>query len=91
MDYLATYDIADPRRLRRIARLMQEFGVRVQKSVFECQLTDGDLLHLKEEAETLMDPDTDGVRFYPLLANARNKQTILGLGAVADFPRAYIA
>lgn len=37
---LVAYDIADPRRLRRIASVCEDFGVRVQKSVFEAWLDD---------------------------------------------------
>lgn len=35
---LIAYDITDPRRLRRVAQTCEDFGVRVQKSVFECWL-----------------------------------------------------
>ena len=34
MHYLVAYDIADPRRLRRVARLMERRATRCQKSVF---------------------------------------------------------
>lgn len=45
--YLATYDIGDPERLRRIYRLMRGYGDHVQLSVFLCELS------LKEKAELL--------------------------------------
>ena len=35
---LIGYDIADPKRLARVARVCEDFGVRVQYSVFECRL-----------------------------------------------------
>lgn len=38
MYYLITYDIASGRRLRRVAMLCKNYGVRIQKSVFECHL-----------------------------------------------------
>ena len=44
--YLIAYDISDPRRLRRVAKLLNRFGVRIQKSVFACDIDDrryGDL------------------------------------------------
>ncbi|MBR4611168.1 MAG: CRISPR-associated endonuclease Cas2 [Kiritimatiellae bacterium] len=36
--YLISYDIADPRRLQRVAKLLKRYGVRLQKSVFACDL-----------------------------------------------------
>ncbi|MCZ7641240.1 MAG: CRISPR-associated endonuclease Cas2 [Verrucomicrobia bacterium] len=35
---LVAYDICDPRRLVRVARVCEDYGVRVQYSVFECHL-----------------------------------------------------
>ncbi len=35
---LIVYDIAKPKRLRRVAKVCEDFGLRVQKSVFECWL-----------------------------------------------------
>jgi CRISPR-associated protein Cas2 len=35
---LLGYDISDPKRLARVARVCEDFGVRVQYSVFECRL-----------------------------------------------------
>jgi CRISPR-associated protein Cas2 len=45
--YLVSYDIADPRRLRQVARIMEGYGYRVQFSVFECALDDLRLEQLK--------------------------------------------
>ena len=37
--YLVTYDVSDPRRLRRVYRTMRGFGQHLQLSVFVCDLT----------------------------------------------------
>ena len=39
---LVAYDISDPKRLARVARACEDFGVRVQYSMFECRLEDGE-------------------------------------------------
>jgi len=39
---LVAYDIADPKRLTRVAKVCEDFGVRVQYSVFECRLEEAD-------------------------------------------------
>jgi CRISPR-associated protein Cas2 len=90
MEYLTVYDIADPRRLQRVARRMAGFGIRVQKSVFECDLSESALQAMRTSVEEVMDIREDSVRIYPLLANARAKQQILGTGEVVEFPPAYI-
>lgn len=39
MLYLVTYDICDAKRLRQISSLLRRYGLRVQKSVFECRIS----------------------------------------------------
>jgi CRISPR-associated protein Cas2 len=36
--YLVAYDVCLPRRLRRVAKVCEDYGIRIQKSVFECDL-----------------------------------------------------
>ncbi|HTI68628.1 MAG TPA: CRISPR-associated endonuclease Cas2, partial [Candidatus Limnocylindria bacterium] len=43
---LVAYDIADPKRLHRVAMICENFGVRVQYSLFECWLEDDDFERL---------------------------------------------
>lgn len=37
--YLITYDISDPKRLRRVYKVMRGYGAHLQLSVFECDLS----------------------------------------------------
>ena len=46
MLHLIAYDIASDKRLRRVARICEDYGIRVEKSVFECDLSDGDFADL---------------------------------------------
>jgi CRISPR-associated protein Cas2 len=45
--YLVTYDVREPKRLRRVFRVMLGYGEHVQYSVFRCDLTDRELVELK--------------------------------------------
>jgi CRISPR-associated protein Cas2 len=45
--WLVAYDIAEPKRLRKIAKSCETFGARQQKSIFECGLTRDDKQALK--------------------------------------------
>lgn len=40
MLHLIAYDITETKRLRRVAKLCEDYGVRVERSVFECDLPD---------------------------------------------------
>lgn len=60
------FDIHDQRRLRRVSNELENFGVRVQGSLFECHLDEDDLICLKERIALLIDADEDHVRYYPL-------------------------
>jgi CRISPR-associated protein Cas2 len=42
MLYLVAYDVSDPRRLHRVAQACEDFGVRVQYSIFEAHLDEKD-------------------------------------------------
>jgi CRISPR-associated protein Cas2 len=90
MEYLAAYDIADPKRLKKIARLMESYGIRVQKSVFEFNLGDSRMKALKIDIAKVIDETEDSVRIYPMFANSRNSQDIMGQGYLAGFPDCFI-
>jgi CRISPR-associated protein Cas2 len=66
MVYLIAYDICDPRRLNRVAKLCEDFGVRVQYSIFECRLEPDEFSSLWEKLTNLMDDDVDRVVAYPM-------------------------
>lgn len=66
--YLVAYDIADPRRLQRVARCVGRRGLRIQYSVFLAQLTPRQRKKLADELRRLIDPRVDDVRLYPLPA-----------------------
>ena len=68
---LVTYDISmeeleGKRRLRRVARHCLDYGIRVQKSVFECRVDAAQLVKLKRLILSEMDEARDSVRFYML-------------------------
>ena len=71
MEILVTYDVctetpAGKRRLRRVAKVCQAYGQRVQQSVFECVVTDGQFEQLKHKLVSEIDQAQDSLRFYRL-------------------------
>jgi CRISPR-associated protein Cas2 len=71
MDLLLTYDIATQdrdgeRRLRRVAKIAEGYGVRVQYSVFELVLNPHEVPQLLHHLKLAIDWDQDSIRIYRL-------------------------
>lgn len=81
--YLISYDVSTSspsgrKRLRRVARLCENYGVRVQNSVFECIMDYSTFLHLKHQLESVIDTQVDSLRFYPMGKGRRDKIIHIG-------------
>ncbi len=72
---LIAYDISDPKRLARVAKTCEDYGVRVQYSVFECHLEPAQLDTLWQTLLTHIDPREDRLVAYQLDAKCA-KQTL---------------
>jgi CRISPR-associated protein Cas2 len=59
--YLVTYDVADPKRLRQVFKVMKGFGTWLQLSVFSCDLTEMTLVTMKAELTRVMHHTEDAV------------------------------
>ncbi|MGZ8218745.1 CRISPR-associated endonuclease Cas2 [Methylomagnum sp.] len=64
--YLVCYDIADNRRRRRMDKLLSGYGVRAQRSVFECAIDAQQAEALEAEAAEVMDAGLDRLHIYHL-------------------------
>ena len=58
--YLISYDVRDGKRLRKTAKLMEGYGVRIQYSVFRCNITERSLERLRWELSRVLLPE-DGL------------------------------
>ncbi|MGV8073756.1 MAG: CRISPR-associated endonuclease Cas2 [Syntrophobacteraceae bacterium] len=61
---IVSYDVSDQRRLARVSKLMKDYGKRVLKSVFECNLDDEQFRKMKDRIDDAIEPMSDSVRFY---------------------------
>ncbi len=64
--YLICYDICHPKRLRRVAKAMEGYGVRLQYSVFECALDEKRYRKMEAELHPLLNHEEDQVLFVSL-------------------------
>ncbi len=68
---LITYDVstettAGQKRLRKVAKKCQDYGQRVQNSVFECIIDPVRLRQLQDALEKIVDLEVDSLRYYYL-------------------------
>jgi len=64
--FLVCYDISNPRRLYRVAKVLQEYGCRLQLSVFECPLDRQRLAEVKTKLSDILHYEEDQVLFVSL-------------------------
>ncbi|MCL1887286.1 MAG: CRISPR-associated endonuclease Cas2 [Kiritimatiellaeota bacterium] len=70
---VSTIDLSGKRRLRRVAKACQDFGVRVQNSVFECNVDPAQWTLLKSRLLDIHDAVADSLRFYFLGDNYQRR------------------
>ena len=70
---VSTTDKTGQKRLRRVARACEDYGVRVQKSLFECSVGRTEWAVLKNRLLDEIDPEQDSLRFYHLDEDAKDK------------------
>ena len=66
MLHLLAYDIAFDKRLRRVARICEDYGIRVEKSVFECDLDEKDFATMWKRLSNAVQTEVDRVIDYPI-------------------------
>ena len=89
MMVLVTYDVntetdAGKKRLNKVAKQCQNFGQRVQNSVFECILDPARLKLLQAKLEKIIDIEKDSLRYYNLGDDWRSRVEHVGAKATID-------
>lgn len=86
---LISYDVSvtsegGQRRLRRIAKTCLDYGMRVQNSVFECEVDPARFTVLKSELLNIYNESEDSLRFYMLGKRGRDRVEHFGAKKVVD-------
>jgi CRISPR-associated protein Cas2 len=89
MMVLVTYDVTvvkpeGRRRLRRVAKTCEDYGQRVQNSVFECLVDPAMWVSLKTRLESEINPEQDSLRYYFLGSNWQRRVEHVGAKATYD-------
>lgn len=86
---LVTYDVqvsdaGGARRLRRVAKACQDYGQRVQFSVFEIDVDPAQWATLKARLEATIKPEVDSLRYYYLGTNWQRRVEHVGAKPATD-------
>lgn len=85
-----TSDTAGQKRLRKVAKICERYGMRVQNSVFEVLVDAAQLVTLKSELEKVIDIAQDSVRFYRLGNTYENRIETMGKKPLVEAGKALI-
>jgi len=95
MRILVCYDIRTAttegeKRLRRVARVCVNHGQRVQKSVFECLVSESLLETFRKQLLDILDPTEDSLRMYRLPEKLGASREVHGVSREVDFGAALV-
>lgn len=78
MRHVISYDIEENRVRRKLSKLLEGYGVRVQYSVFECEISEKRFQELYKKIFRLTEGMEGSVRFYSICRNCENKIYTIG-------------
>jgi CRISPR-associated protein Cas2 len=82
--YLVAYDISDDRRRTKIHKILCGFGQWTQYSIFECHLSDKEMVALHGRLDNVIDPKEDNIRFYHICQACQSKAETVGSSPPAE-------
>ena len=84
--YLVTYDIANDKRLRLVFRKMNGYGEHLQYSVFQCELSNKELIQMNAELAAIINHREDQVLIFSLgNADSYNANATMAIGKPYSF------
>lgn len=87
---LIAYDITDPKRLHKVAKVCEDWGVRVQYSVFECRLEADAFDRFWSELREEIEPVDDRLVAYPVCAKCAREIRCAGTMETSEKVVAYV-
>ncbi len=84
MHLVVAYDVVDNGRRTRLMKALKGFLPHVQKSVFEGELDEPQILKLREQIRDIIDHTEDSVRIYRLCRRCVPVTEIIGLGVYIE-------
>jgi CRISPR-associated protein Cas2 len=88
---VVVYDIPSDRVRTRVCNELKSYGSHVQLSVFECVLSEGKYLEMKESLEEIIEGEAALVRFYKMCSACVERSELIGDGEFAHDVDIYVA
>ena len=70
---MVAYDVADDNRRRRVVKVLEKYGIRVNFSVFECMFTENQYLKVQKTLNEQIDDKEDSIIYYTVCVNCFTK------------------
>jgi len=86
MFVVVSYDIPDDKRRTRVAKTLEDYGTRVQYSVFEVNLDYRHIKEMRKRLEKTIEKTKDSIRFYTLCGACYKGIDVLGVGQAVEKP-----
>lgn len=90
MQYIICYDISDDRRRSHVSSLLQDFGTRVQESVFVAHLDQELVERMMERLTRAVDLDWDKVHVFQQCGACEKGTVVIGQGELVHDPQWFI-
>ena len=90
MQIIVVYDISENKRRERLRKVLLRFGNPVQKSVFECDLTQRQIEKMERVIRGMMLPSEDNIRYYKICKMCAGEAEVFGGKPLAETKGAYI-
>ncbi len=84
MTYIFCYDIAHPKRLNKIAKILEDFGIRIQKSIFQCEMRKDAMEQLERRIAAIVNKRKDSFFIYPLCEDCGRRSLKDGKGRLIN-------
>jgi CRISPR-associated protein Cas2 len=75
---IIAYDVTNDKRREKVSTLLEDYGTRVNYSVFECELEREEFERLREQLAELIDDAEDRIVFYRLCESCRVRRAAMG-------------
>lgn len=82
MIYMVCYDISNPKRLRMVAKVLENLGLRVQKSFFQCNIEKNKVEELYARVLKIINTKQDSLFIYPLCEDCSKRAITDGKGSL---------
>lgn len=90
MFVVVSYDISDDLRRNNVARVLKDYGTRVQYSVFEGNINKKNFDKMVRGLIQRIDPSEDNIRIYRLCGRCHKLMQVMGSGKVTEDEDVYI-